>query len=112
MPASIIEAGQLFASRMRMSRSMRQLWDVREQYIVQERGWNAPDLLGAKKDDCASDSDDDKDNTDESSDPGQDSSQDYDYIDFKVHSGDEIQDRLKLIDDLYVSLLRLSILLD
>jgi len=40
VPASIREAGQLFASRMRMSRSIRQLWDVREQYIKYERGWN------------------------------------------------------------------------
>ncbi|KAL8992042.1 MAG: hypothetical protein Q9169_007418 [Polycauliona sp. 2 TL-2023] len=40
VPASILEAGQLFASRMRMSRSIRQLWEVREQYIRHERGWN------------------------------------------------------------------------
>lgn len=43
MPASILEAGQLFASRMRMSRSIRQLWDVREQFIKYERGWNDTD---------------------------------------------------------------------
>lgn len=42
VPASILEAGQLFASRMRMSRSIRQLWDVREKYIKSERGWNGP----------------------------------------------------------------------
>ena len=40
IPASILEAGQLFASRMRMSRSIRQLWDVRENFIRYERGWN------------------------------------------------------------------------
>ncbi|CAD6591782.1 MAG: Factor arrest protein 11 [Alectoria sarmentosa] len=40
VPASILEAGQLFASRMRMSRSIRQLWDVREKFIKYERGWN------------------------------------------------------------------------
>ncbi len=40
IPASILEAGQLFASRMRMSRSIRQLWDVREKFIEYERGWN------------------------------------------------------------------------
>jgi hypothetical protein len=39
IPASIVEAGQLFASRMRMSRSLRQLWEVREEYIKFERGW-------------------------------------------------------------------------
>lgn len=40
VPASIVEAGQLFASRMRMSRSIRQLWNVREKYIKHERGWD------------------------------------------------------------------------
>ena len=40
VPASILEAGQLFASRMRMSRSIRQLWDVRERFIRNERGWD------------------------------------------------------------------------
>lgn len=40
IPASILEAGQLFASRMRMSRSIRQLWDVREKFVEYERGWN------------------------------------------------------------------------
>ena len=42
IPASILEAGQLFASRMRMSRSIRQLWVVRENFIKYERGWNEP----------------------------------------------------------------------
>jgi N1221-like protein/Domain of unknown function (DUF3402) len=39
VPASIVEAGQLFASRMRMSRAVQQLWDVREEFIRFERGW-------------------------------------------------------------------------
>lgn len=42
VPTSIQEAGELFASRMRMSRPIRQLWDVREQFIRHERGWNGP----------------------------------------------------------------------
>lgn len=39
VPASIIEAGQLFASRMRMTRSLKQLWKERELFIEHERGW-------------------------------------------------------------------------
>ena len=39
VPASILEAGELFASRMRMSRALQQLWDVRESYMKFERGW-------------------------------------------------------------------------
>jgi Domain of unknown function (DUF3402)/N1221-like protein len=39
LPASIIEAGQLFASRMRMTRAMRQLWKEREDFLMDDRGW-------------------------------------------------------------------------
>ena len=40
VPASIQEAGQLFASRMKMSRPMRQLWEVREDFMKFERGYH------------------------------------------------------------------------
>jgi len=39
IPASIIEAGELFASRMRMTRAMRQLWRERDMFIKYDRGW-------------------------------------------------------------------------
>ncbi|KZF21395.1 N1221-domain-containing protein [Xylona heveae TC161] len=39
IPASILEAGVLFASRMRMTRAMRQLWEERERFMKYERGW-------------------------------------------------------------------------
>lgn len=39
VPASILEAGELFAGRMRMSRALRQLWEERERYLRFERGW-------------------------------------------------------------------------
>lgn len=39
VPASILEAGELFAGRMRMSRPLRQLWEVREEFVKFERGW-------------------------------------------------------------------------
>jgi hypothetical protein len=39
IPASILEAGELFAQRMRMTRAMRQLWDERERFMKFERGW-------------------------------------------------------------------------
>lgn len=40
IPKSILEAGALFAERMRMTRSMRQLWDERERFLKFERGWD------------------------------------------------------------------------
>ncbi|KIW92730.1 uncharacterized protein Z519_06578 [Cladophialophora bantiana CBS 173.52] len=39
VPLSIIEAGELFASRMRMTRAMRQLWRERDLFMKYERGW-------------------------------------------------------------------------
>lgn len=41
VPASIIEAGELFASRMRMTRAMRQLWTERDLFMRYDRGWRA-----------------------------------------------------------------------
>lgn len=43
IPASILEAGELFANRMRMTRAMRQLWGERERFMKFERGWEASD---------------------------------------------------------------------
>ncbi|ETN44649.1 uncharacterized protein HMPREF1541_10319 [Cyphellophora europaea CBS 101466] len=43
IPASIIEAGELFASRMRMTRAMRQLWKQRDLFMKYDRGWRADD---------------------------------------------------------------------
>lgn len=43
IPKSIIEAGDLFAKRMRMTRAMRQLWDERERFLKFERGWDGED---------------------------------------------------------------------
>jgi hypothetical protein len=39
VPRSIIEAGELFASRMRMTRAMRQLWKQRDLFMKYDRGW-------------------------------------------------------------------------
>ncbi|OAQ97279.1 hypothetical protein LLEC1_01738 [Akanthomyces lecanii] len=39
IPASILEAGELFSTRVRMTRATRQLWDEREGFLKFERGW-------------------------------------------------------------------------
>ncbi|OAA66101.1 HAM-2, protein required for hyphal anastomosis [Cordyceps fumosorosea ARSEF 2679] len=41
IPASILEAGELFSTRVRMTRATRQLWDEREAFLKFERGWEA-----------------------------------------------------------------------
>ncbi|KAK5142656.1 hypothetical protein LTR04_002150, partial [Oleoguttula sp. CCFEE 6159] len=39
IPASILEAAQLFATRMRATRAMKQLWEERVEFMKYERGW-------------------------------------------------------------------------
>lgn len=43
IPASILEAGELFSARVRMTRATRQLWDERERFLKSERGWDEDD---------------------------------------------------------------------
>ncbi|OJJ43836.1 hypothetical protein ASPZODRAFT_169125 [Penicilliopsis zonata CBS 506.65] len=40
VPASIIEAGQLFSTHVKLTRAMRQLWEERERFMKYDRGWN------------------------------------------------------------------------
>lgn len=39
VPESILEAGDLFQRRIRMTLAMRQLWKEREEFLRHERGW-------------------------------------------------------------------------
>ncbi|KAF2085716.1 N1221-domain-containing protein, partial [Saccharata proteae CBS 121410] len=43
IPASILEAAELFAKRMRATRAMKQLWQERALFMKYERGWTGPD---------------------------------------------------------------------
>ncbi|KAI1438879.1 hypothetical protein GGR50DRAFT_638231 [Xylaria sp. CBS 124048] len=43
IPASILEAGDLFSRRVRMTRATRQLWEQRQLFQKFERGWNQSD---------------------------------------------------------------------
>lgn len=52
IPASILEAGELFSTRVRMTRATRQLWDEREGFLKFERGWD-----GEEEDDDVEDLD-------------------------------------------------------
>ncbi|KAJ3561626.1 hypothetical protein NPX13_g8870 [Xylaria arbuscula] len=42
VPASILEAGELFSTRVRMTRATRQLWEQRQLFQRFERGWDPP----------------------------------------------------------------------
>ncbi|KAL4794449.1 hypothetical protein BDV19DRAFT_195431 [Aspergillus venezuelensis] len=41
VPASVIEAGKLFSTHVKMTRAMRQMWEEREQFMKYDRGWHA-----------------------------------------------------------------------
>ncbi|EFX05791.1 pheromone-dependent cell cycle arrest protein [Grosmannia clavigera kw1407] len=43
VPSSILEAGELFSNRVRMTRATRQLWEERERFLKFERGWDSAD---------------------------------------------------------------------
>ena len=103
VPASILEAGQLFASRMRMSRSIRQLWDVRQKYIKFERGWDGTEKHGhtsngvSEEDDAEAftDSEDERPETVEEF--------EEEHLDIKETENIEVQRRLDAIEHFYVS---------
>jgi hypothetical protein len=40
IPASILEAAELFAKRMKATRAMKQLWEERVAFMKYERGWS------------------------------------------------------------------------
>lgn len=100
VPASILEAGQLFASRVRMSRSVRQLWDVREKFIKYERGWG-----GIETDNTAAEPPE--------WDMGNEVTRGEESSRNEVHETREtdneyVQQRLDMVEDFYVSLIRLN----
>ena len=43
IPASILEAAELFSRRMKATRAMKQLWEERVAFMKYERGWSGPD---------------------------------------------------------------------
>ncbi|PHH68890.1 hypothetical protein CDD82_199 [Ophiocordyceps australis] len=62
IPVSILEAGELYSSRVRMTRATRQLWEERESFLKYERGWVQDDeLMAAVHGDKDDDDDDDND---------------------------------------------------
>jgi hypothetical protein len=43
IPASILEAAELFSKRMRATRALKQLWEERVEFLKYERGWAGAD---------------------------------------------------------------------
>lgn len=49
IPASILEAAELFSKRMRATRGMQQLWEARVEFMKYDRGWREEDDLDLDK---------------------------------------------------------------
>lgn len=97
VPASIQEAGQLFASRMRMSRPMRQLWEVREDFMKFERGYHGNPMKDETISIPADTDDDDDDDRKPSSNAGED-----DKVGYESGRNDHpVQDELDAVEEYY-----------
>ena len=107
VPASILEAGELFSKRVRMTRATRQLWEERERFLKFDRGWDGPDedlideldlselTLEEKEELGLLKRDEDEENKKRIDDP---------EIDFGPREvGDTIKERLKAVEEFYVS---------
>ncbi|EER43939.1 pheromone-dependent cell cycle arrest protein Far11 [Histoplasma capsulatum H143] len=96
VPASIIEAGHLFSSRMKMTRAMRQLWEEREKFLKYDRGWDATDLDNKPPSDWSND-------VDSKSGQGKPENEKPDIGSQHVKESDDpyIQDRLDAVEDFY-----------
>ena len=101
IPASILEAGKLFASRMRISRSVRQLWDVREKFMKYERGWNRSKMdHESLHDDLELESDDDAAESKAKREPSLLKNEEAKWQ--KETDNEGVQRRLDAIDSFYV----------
>jgi hypothetical protein len=116
VPASIMEAGQLFASRMRMSRPIRQLWEVRQDFVEHERGWKEDDEVEKLEKDLAArlnaldlDSiDGDEDPSDQTQRPGMShtstSQEQSARQSIKESDDDDVQKRLDAVETYFVGI--------
>lgn len=97
VPASIIEAGKLFSSHVKMTRAMRQLWEEREHFMKYDRGWNLDDPVSPSGEASAGDLaerfqdlDVSEGKSDEPKSPG------------KETSNEDVQRRLDAVESFYV----------
>lgn len=107
VPASIIEAGKLFSSRIKMTRALRQLWEERERFMKFDRGWDAQDAGNPPQLD-SEEEEGDKEEFDEESftvPPKEDKPSSDARHPEKETDNEDVQGRLDAIEDFYVSLL-------
>jgi hypothetical protein len=102
VPASIIEAGKLFSTHVKMTRAMRQLWQEREHFMQYDRGWNSEDAAHFP-DNISDDLPDDFEHLDLSGD--EEKAEPKPKPVEKETDDPDIQRRLDAVDSFYVSAL-------
>lgn len=100
VPASIIEAGNLFSTHVKMTRAMRQLWQEREHFMKYDRGWNSEDAAHFP-DNMSDDLPDDFEYLDLSGDETKAEPKPKPAV--KETDDPDIQRRLNAVDSFYVS---------
>ncbi|KAF1990658.1 hypothetical protein K402DRAFT_389582 [Aulographum hederae CBS 113979] len=109
IPASILEAAELFSKRMRATRAMKQLWEERVEFIKYERGYRGLDGEDKNKEDEIEKLDldislDDPDHVvdgfidEEEKKPAEEKTEEPEKP--RVHDG-SIEDRLDTVEDFY-----------
>jgi hypothetical protein len=102
VPASIIEAGKLFSTHVKMTRAMRQLWQEREHFMKYDRGWNSEDAAHFP-DNVSDDLPDDFEHLDLSGDEEKKKSEPEPKPAVKETDDPDIQRRLDAVESFYVS---------
>lgn len=103
IPISILEASELFSSRIRATRAMKQLWDARSEFLQYERGW----VDDENKDIAPFDLEDDgpmtlEDAAKDLKNAEDEKNQEEKPKTSRLHDG-SVQDRLDTVEDYYVS---------
>jgi hypothetical protein len=107
IPSSILEASELFSSRIRKTRALKQLWEERVAFLKHERGWvNADDKdvapLNLSEDWEVPDSDSFEEALKEDKNEAPNEQEAEQEAKERIYDGSP-KDRLQLVEDFYVS---------
>ncbi|KAL4995866.1 hypothetical protein BDV10DRAFT_196392 [Aspergillus recurvatus] len=108
VPASVMEAGHLFSTHVKMTRAMRQLWEERELFMKYDRGWHAERACATGGADAEDEVADDLEefSLDEKKTPKDDTRRE------KETDNEEIQKRLDAVETFYIVLTNVSALVN
>lgn len=104
VPASIIEAGKLFSSRIKMTRAIRQLWEERESFMKFDRGWDAQQSKNQSQPDSeAGEEEEELGEESSTTPPKQEEPPTEPHRVEKETDNEDVQSRMDAVEDFYVS---------